>query len=608
MMPALPRRRGLLLLLPPALPSARLLLLAVLVLAAATVESLRVASPGRVALETGGALTVLRNESEPPFVATNMPLCVVVRTAGEGYTLRKPGYVLGLKGPGSGPFMKSFRFAGENLNATLRVVNESAVTCSLPSVWTAGITEVYLTLDGTGRDAGNWSSTSFEYYPMLNPAWGRRPYVRETEASLVVATDRSLFGQTLQLTAALTPTFTLNATIAGGRELLVPFSLVQLPAVLDAKVNITLRLPSGLTVAHMRRFLRVAPPPANSSVTTFQVDHERGGMLAGGVSYIATGWFAGGYTGEYAGFPLTVDMSLVQSSIDRGGGEASGGNTIWHASAISDLDQTLSQISVATEWGRLGLNFVRSGVNNVNKTEGTAYLDAMAAMGQYALWQTPIDDVAMGTSFFNPETGRVQPASKCPPISPHHPCKKDAPPPPNGEPVFSNNCPCVGPDADPTQVCCRQKNDTQTWDNMLSNLSFVAGHQAYAGAYGCDDCCHTSESEKAWVEYRNIAKIKDVMMGFDPYHFIFGTIACDDLWMWSETGAGLGLDVVMKENYGGSVEREYWDAATDCEEQGCRKDGSNGASLQQGPHRGSGYASGAKTAFAPPPPTRNFLV
>ena len=117
---------------------------------------------------------------------------------------------------------------------------------------------------------------------------------------------------------------------------------------------------------------------------------------------------------------------------------------------------------------------------------------------------------------------------------------------------------------------------------MISNLTFVAGHQAYAGAYGCDDCCHTSEAEKAWVEYENIAKIKNTMMGFDPYHFIFGTIACDNLWMWSETGAGLGLDVVMKENYGGGVAIEYWDASSDCEVQGCRRDGSNGASLQQG--------------------------
>ena len=67
----------------------------------------------------------------------------------------------------------------------------------------------------------------------------------------------------------------------------------------------------------------------------------------------------------------------------------------------------------------------------------------------------------------------------------------------------------------------------------MSNFSMLKGHQAH-GAYGCDDCCHVMFEEKAWVEYGNIAKVKDAMMRIDPYHFVFGTIACDNLWMWSE--------------------------------------------------------------------------
>ena len=249
-------------------------------------------------------------------------MCVIVRTDGEGYTLRKPGYALGRKGPGAGPFMKSYRLEGEELNATLTVINSSAVSCRLPAVWTAGVTTVFLSLDGTGSDAGSWSASTFEYFALLNPAWGRRPYVRESEGSLVVATDRSLFGQALKLSAIIA-TFTLSATIPGGQEMIIPFSLASLPASLDAKVNITLALPSGGVVSHMRRFLRVPPPVSSSAATTFQVDHERGGILAGGVPYIATGWFAGGYTGEYAGFPLTVSSGLIQSSLEQAGGEAS---------------------------------------------------------------------------------------------------------------------------------------------------------------------------------------------------------------------------------------------------------------------------------------------
>lgn len=42
-------------------------------------------------------------------------------------------------------------------------------------------------------------------------------------------------------------------------------------------------------------------------------------MLADGVPYIATGWFAGGYTGEYAGWPLTVGSAVIPSAMSHPG-------------------------------------------------------------------------------------------------------------------------------------------------------------------------------------------------------------------------------------------------------------------------------------------------
>ena len=39
----------------------------------------------------------------------------------------------------------------------------------------------------------------------------------------------------------------------------------------------------------------------------------------------------------------------------------------------------------------------------------------------------------------------------------------------------------------------------------------------------------------------------------DPYRLMFGTIACGEVWMWQEEGFGLGMDVMMKEGYGGGV-------------------------------------------------------
>ncbi len=102
-------------------------------------------------------------------------------------------------------------------------------------------------------------------------------------------------------------------------------------------------------------------------------------------------------------------------------------------------------------------------------------------------------------------------ANTCPPRTPENP-----------------RPPCSGPGADPEQKCCSQFNNSKLWGELLNNFSFLGKKQAYAGAYGCDDCCHVSFFEKAWLEYETIAKVKTAMANVDPYHLIFGTIACDN--------------------------------------------------------------------------------
>tara|TARA_B100000475_G_scaffold97993_1_gene71163 strand:+ start:105 stop:530 length:426 start_codon:yes stop_codon:yes gene_type:complete len=55
------------------------------------------------------------------------------------------------------------------------------------------------------------------------------------------------------------------------------------------------------------------------------------------------------------------------------------------------------------------------------------------------------------------------------------------------------------------------------------------------------------------AEYVALAKIKALIYDLDPYHVMFGTVACGETWYWSEEAAGLGIDVVMKEAYGGGM-------------------------------------------------------
>ena len=85
------------------------------------------------------------------------------------------------------------------------------------------------------------------------------------------------------------------------------------------------------------------------------------------------------------------------------------------------------------------------------------------------------------------------------------------------------------------------------------------------GYYACDDCCHMRDlDEYGDAEYRalvevanllhtrnlnpnpNCLEVRRMVRSVDPYHLMFGTIACGEPWYWSEEGAGLGMDVMMK--------------------------------------------------------------
>eukprot|EP01047_Picozoa_sp_COSAG01_P116032 COSAG01_NODE_44700_length_416_cov_1.135647_2_plen_51_part_01 len=49
------------------------------------------------------------------------------------------------------------------------------------------------------------------------------------------------------------------------------------------------------------------------------------------------------------------------------------------------------------------------------------------------------------------------------------------------------------------------------------------------------------------------AAVRSIVREVDPWRLMFGSIACGETWYWTEEGAGLGMDVMMKEGYGGAV-------------------------------------------------------
>ena len=74
----------------------------------------------------------------------------------------------------------------------------------------------------------------------------------------------------------------------------------------------------------------------------------------------------------------------------------------------------------------------------------------------------------------------------------------------------------------------------------------LGGHPALAGWYGCDDCCNKGKNRgraPGDTQLAGFAEVRRTLRRVDPYHLVFGTVACGDLWLWTEEGSGQGLDV-----------------------------------------------------------------
>eukprot|EP00937_MAST-01D_sp_MAST-1D-sp2_P001781 g1781.t1 len=232
--------------------------------------------------------------------------------------------------------------------------------------------------------------------------------------------------------------------------------------------------------------------------SVFQVDHESRALLKDGVPFIMTGWFAGGYGHESAGLP---PAEFVGGGAKAGGG---GGRAPAADGSDAELLAALGQASLATEWGRQGHTFVRAGGWS-NLTLARRYLDAAARAGLSVLWNAGVDAYARAAAGI-----------------------------PNGTGVVGNA--------------------TEEWAAVEGVVRALRQHPAIGGWYACDDCCHMAVLDPFGpVEYEWLAEAKRRIRRLDPYHLMFGTVACGETWYWSEEGAGLGIDVVMKEGYGSGL-------------------------------------------------------
>ena len=534
-----------------------LLLLLLLTADASTIDS----QNARLAVELAADLPLHRSAGEPPFSAAIAAAgCTVDRVLNTGFTVVLPGFVRGQKSHAD----------WVHTNATR--VDDNTMICHVPKLITTGNTSVI-----AAAAAGNYSAAYFHSFTLFSPAWGLRPYVRETNGSVVTQLDEALLhtpedlsicvqlagqGAKCALNLALPPAprraylqlpFALNALgLPRNVSILTTLALTFPAAAVAAIQRGGAAAATSLVAMHPRVFARAAPPSTAAKGTrVWQVDHAApGGVLrVDGTPFIANGWFGGAYDHESAGIPPRLQVPLpgthnwTRSTYDptRPISNSSGGG----ASQITPLEswtytqRALGQSSRMAEWARHGLSFLRTGLGWKPRDERLRPdgkidvrwfpdwadvilgLDAAAAAGIPILLNIGVDTLALANaSHTNASTSANTDLSNC------------------GDDESNVDA------SNPPSLCA--------W--IREAVKRVRNHPGLGGYYGCDDCCHVGTTEATHHrEYNAIAAIKAAIFKLDPYHLVYGTIACGATWLWQEEGTGLGLDVVMKESYGSGV-------------------------------------------------------
>ena len=517
-------------------------------LLAGRANAVRIVGSDRLAVELTHHAVLAPSESEPAFATGVSDAHCVLTSAGDGFAVGMPtAQVLNAS--------ESKSALRKNLMSGLIIVpatveGPGSVACELPELGSAGNTSLCVVLgpvdpwaapppkgacsSGTGNTS--YAPAFYTRFALFSPQFGRRPFIRELNGSVIMLTDSTLKGQTLRFSSTVAGQ-AISGTVPGGGNVSIPFALAGMPLTVmeDVELSLTLTLPPGqgsggvATVSHTRTFVRVPPPALGSGIVTWQVDHTSKGLLVDGAPFVAAGWFGSGGLMESVGLPPEAAIEAA----------AKGAPTL----TLDELS-VLSKASVDTEWARHGHTFVkadfvpRAGSADWEKDSvrlAIEYLDLAASAGIYVLVDVAEDGLALAMSGQDKKkTGEV-------------------------------------------------RNVTQFREWLHGNISIYKNHPALGGYYGCDDCCHTSiaiehnrgahcqdgntsttpvpHAGRGTVsgcpsEYYSMANIRREIWKADPYHLVFGAVArCygNGAWYWSEEGVGLAIDVPMHESYGSGI-------------------------------------------------------
>ena len=214
--------------------------------------------------------------------------------------------------------------------------NATCLNVSITAAGSAPLHEGAGLLVASSNNGTNWTSPGepAQLFELVSVAFGRRPYLNEPHAELLVRTDLAMTGSlapgsNVQIALAFpfaaaghqTRTFTTatEPLLLRTAEMRLPFSFAGLPPTVNQDVVITITVNGTWNITKYRRFMR-APPPASSSVLAVQVDHTTKSLLVDGRVWSGQGWYIAHEDMPMNGFVTAIDMLVrdAQRSLNTG--------------------------------------------------------------------------------------------------------------------------------------------------------------------------------------------------------------------------------------------------------------------------------------------------
>jgi hypothetical protein len=371
-------------------------------------------------------------------------------------------------------------------------INATALTCAgAPSVVAPGPGLLHVSFDGGATWVGG---LQVAYFEQIEVAIGRRPYIKEASGNLLVRSHKSLRGVKLLVKAEL-PAMGAAAAwrwgdVSGGTDSVLNMDFDSTLGKNDAPVHndliITITWGQHEKVVKRRRFHRVPPLPAGSTVEPVQIDHAVAGLRVAGAQWIGQGWYVAAASNATAKRP----------------------DSVWNGDwkMLADVI-TYDLVPKGINQGMI------YGIQFASPADQIALLDACAAAGFKVMYSVGSGSVSINHG---------------------------------------------GPFDDPALLT-----------DLKNNVSLVKDHPALLGYYICDDCCSNN------VNISLQSQVYQLLKNIDPYHVTIGAVNCGNSWMFTDQTPSwlapeqddharslpearqpalqLSLDVVMQENYGGSL-------------------------------------------------------